>query len=92
MRHYYIYYRIPVEQTAAIESALQRIQFEIMAQLGISGRLLKKRDDPNLWLEVYENVPENSAFEEVLQQAESQVGFSDLLAPGEIRQLECFQD
>ena len=92
MLHYYIYYRVQPQLSAAIESASQRIQLEIKTQLGIDARLLKKRDDPNLWLEIYENVPENSAFEDVLRMAEIASGIVDLLDSNDIRHVECFQD
>jgi hypothetical protein len=92
MRHYYIYYRIQPEFAPAIESAIQRMQLEIKAQLGIAGRLLKKRDDPALWMEVYENVAENAAFEDVLRSAESATNIAGLLDPGSKRHIECFQD
>lgn len=92
MRHYYIYYRIQPKFTAAIETAIQRMQLEIKAQLGITGRLLKKRDDPELWMEVYENVAENAAFEEVLHLLETETAIADLLDPGSKRHIECFQD
>lgn len=92
MRHYFIYYRIAPEQISRIESALQRMQLEIEAQSGIMGRLLKKSDDPNLWMEVYENVPEDLAFEEILSRAAAQSGLANLLTVGEKRHVECFQD
>jgi len=92
MRHYYIYYRIQPKFASAIESAIQRMQLEIKAQLGIAGRLLKKRDDPALWMEVYENVAENAAFEEVLRLVETETNIVSLLDPGSKRHIECFQD
>lgn len=92
MRHYYIYYRVAPEQTSHVESAWQRTQLEIETQSGIRGRRLKKCDDPSLWMEVYENIPKNLAFEEILSRAAAQSGLANLLAFGEKRHVECFQD
>lgn len=92
MLHYYIYFRIPAERATAITSAIQRMQQTIQAQLGITGRLLKKRNEPQLWMEVYENVPELSGFEDALKLAEEQSGITDLLGPQEQRHIECFKD
>lgn len=91
MRHYFIYYRIAHEQIPPIESAVQRMRLEIEAQSGIIGRLLKKCDDPNLWMEIYENIPEDLAFEQILSRAEGQSGLAKLLGAGE-RHVECFQN
>ena len=92
MYHYYIYFRIPSDRVSDIESAIQRIQCAIKARLGITGRLLKKCDEPNLWMEVYENLPEKSSFEDVLKLAEIQAGIAALLEAGEKRHIECFKN
>ncbi len=92
MYHYYIYFRIPSERASDIEVAIQRIQFAVKAQLGVSGRLLKKRNEPNLWMEVYENLPEKSGFEDALRLAEDQTGIAALLEVGEKRHIECFEN
>ncbi len=92
MPHYYIYYRIQTNLIPAIETAIQLIQSEIQTQLGVTGRLLKKRDEPELWMEIYEKVPDASAFEAVLREAETKSGIASLLDPASKRHLECFLD
>ena len=92
MDHYYIYFRIPAERAAAIETAIHHLQLAIKEQLGINGRLLKKRDEPNLWMEVYENLPEHSGFEDVLERLEAQIGIAELLGANEKRHIECFKN
>lgn len=92
MLHYYIYFRIPAERATDIANAIQRMQQIIQAQLGITGRLLKKRDEPNLWMEIYENLPEDSGFEAVLTLAEEQSGIAVLLGPEGQRHIECFKN
>ena len=92
MHHYYIYYRIAAEQAPHVTIAVQAIQSQIETRHGIRGRLLKKRNEPNLWMEVYENVPENVAFEGALTAAVLQSGIADFLSPDETRHVECFED
>lgn len=92
MLHYYIYFRMSVERTAEIANAVQHIQKTIQSRLGISGRLLKKRDEPNLWMEVYENLPEHTDFEAVLKLAEEHSGIVALLGPQGKRHIECFKN
>ena len=92
MRHYYIYYRIAPAQAAAIAAAVQGIQQQLESKLGICGRLLKKHDEPDLWMEIYEGVAESVEFEAALHAAEMQSGITGLLSTGETRHIECFED
>lgn len=92
MRHYYIYYRIAPAQAANITAAVQCMQQRLAIVCGIRGRLLKKRDEQNLWMEIYENIADSQEFEAALRAAEIQCGIAGLLSPGEIRHVECFED
>lgn len=92
MRHYYIYYRIAPAQASATGAAVQFMQKQIAAQLKIHGRLLKKRDEPNLWMEIYEDISDSAEFEAALSAAENQSGIAGLLSPGDKRHIECFED
>ena len=59
---------------------------------GVAGRLMKKRDEPNLWMEVYENVTDEARFEWELAEAVDHLKIQELLLPGTPRHLECFQE
>jgi hypothetical protein len=85
--NYYIYYRVQPEHSAAAEAAVKHIQSEIAARCGITGRVLKKRDETNLWMEIYEQV-ESAAFEDILAAAENKSGIAALLDGA--RHKECF--
>lgn len=89
MLHYYIYYRVQPEHRAAVDTAVKQIQTDIAANCGVNGRLLKKRDEPNLWMEIYEYVS-STAFEEVLALAENKAGIAALLGGDGLRHRECF--
>lgn len=92
MLHYYIYYRIQEPSAASLESRVRAMQNTLRSQTGIEGRLLKKRGEPLLWMEIYENVPDGESFETALANAVSEHAVCELLKPGTSRMVECFSD
>ncbi len=58
---------------------------------GTAGRLMKKRGEPDLWMEVYENVADDAKFEWELGVAVNQFQVLEFLQPGSGRQIECFE-
>lgn len=87
---FYIYYRIvPGQQAERVVRLLQARLYEVS---GVRGRLLVKREDPALWMEVYENVTSPEDFEQHLQRLLAEARFDRLLAPGNVRKVECFRD
>ena len=64
--HYYIWYRIagdPVTARAAITALTQ----DVHRLAGVAGRVVVGRDDPRVWMEIYENVADAALFERELQ-------------------------
>jgi len=88
---YYIYYRIEPERTAAAEQRIRELLSAVQQATGIAGRLLKKRGEPNLWMEIYENVADDAKFEWELAEAAGKLNATALLQPGSGRHLECFE-
>ena len=91
MLHYFIYYRVNPAFEAEAAAAVEQIQFGIESETNIVGRLLRKREEPQLWMEVYEDAPAGDAFEAILNQAVEKSGFARFLQPGSGRKTECFQ-
>jgi hypothetical protein len=87
---YYIYYRVEPARATVAEARVRELQTALDCRTGVAGRLLKKRDDPHLWMEVYEEVEDPARFEETLAQLVEEKGLGDLLAPGAERRVECF--
>jgi hypothetical protein len=85
---YYIYYR--VADAAAAASLVSRLQQTLRDEAGVAGRLLKKRGEPALWMEVYEHVEDAAGFERLLASTVEDLAFSRVLAGGG-RKLECFE-
>ena len=87
---YYIYYRVaqPVQAQALVRS----IQSSLKSRLGITGRLLRKRDEPATWMEIYEGVEDAGAFEQQLAAMVQAANFATILETGSARHMECFED
>lgn len=89
---YYIYYRVDGEQEAAATKAVRKVMDAVLLGTGISGRLMKKRNEPLLWMEIYESVNDEAKFEWELAEAVSGSGIVATLQPGSTRHIECFAD
>src|SRR5690242_6924273 len=85
----YIYYQVPKENIASIRRAAMALLSDLKASAGISGRLLRRRDDPATWMEVYEGITDLEKFELDLDEAVDRHGLDALLAPSR-RQREIF--
>jgi hypothetical protein len=53
---------------------------------------MKKRNEPQLWMEIYENVPDEASFEWELAEAVAGSGIANLLQSGSGRHIECFSE
>jgi len=89
---YYIYYRVDPARAAAARARVQKLLDTVARASGIAGRLLKKRGEPALWMEVYENVSNEAKFEWELAQAVGELNATEFLQPGTGRHVECFED
>ena len=88
---YYIYYRVDPAQVDRAEPQIRQLLDAVEKATGAAGRLLKKRGEPNLWMEVYENVADETKFESELAAAVSQLKVIEFLQPGNGRHIECFK-
>ena len=87
---YYVYYRVTQPQQAGI--AVRGMQSELLLRRGVRGRLLSKRDEPGLWMEVYEGVNDAPAFEAELDRLVDAMKLEGFLEPGSRRHTECFEE
>jgi hypothetical protein len=88
---YYIYYKVAPAQAQNCEARVLELFSALKQSTGIAGRLLKKRSDPLLWMEVYENVRDDAKFELELEQATSQLAIAQCLQEDSTRRVECFE-
>jgi hypothetical protein len=87
---YYIYYRVAPAHAENCELRVLELFSAVKQSTSITGRLLKKRSDPLLWMEVYENVRDDAKFELELAQAVTQLKLAECLQEG-ARRMECFE-
>jgi hypothetical protein len=92
MLSYYVYYRVPPENANRARAAVEAMQRELAATCGVSGRLLRRRDDESTWMEIYDNVSDRSDFEERLGGLVVRHALERLLVSGSSRKLEIFRD
>ncbi len=88
---YYIYYRIDSTKAAACETRIGELFETIRDATGVSGRLMRKRGESNLWMEIYLNVIDDARFEWELAEAVGRLNVQEFLLPGTPRHLECFE-
>ena len=88
---YYIYYRVAPEKAESCEVRVLELISALKERTGVAGRLLKKRSEPLLWMEVYENVRDDAKFELELEHAATEQKVAECLQEGSGRRLECFE-
>ncbi len=88
MNHYYIYYRVIAHLEHEAEQVVRSMQARLACRSGIAGKLLKKRNDPGLWMEVYEQIEDPGRFERLLNQVADE--FDVEMFTETPRKLECF--
>ena len=88
---YYIYYRVDPAQAEAAMPRIKQLLDAVRNTTEIPGRLMKKRGEPELWMEVYENVADAEKFEWELAEAVSKLKATEFLPPGGGRHIECFE-
>ena len=72
--NYYVYYKIDSARLRQFWPLVQQIFPEIEKQTGIRGRWMRRRDDPTTYMEVYEGVKDETAFEAVLEREGAKLG------------------
>jgi hypothetical protein len=85
--NFYVWYRVERDDSDT-ETAVRSMMARVGCRTGIRGKLMKKRDEPLLWMEIYENVPDSSSFERIL--AEKADEFDVGMFIDGTRRVECF--
>ncbi len=87
---YYVYYRVAAAHAEAARHAVAAMLRRLEQRTAVSGRLLRRQDEPLLWMEVYEGVRDTEAFDAVLAELLDASKLAALLAPGATRKTERF--
>ena len=87
----YVYYRIDLARAAECERRIRELFAAMRKATGVSGQLMKKRGESNLWMETYLNVADDAQFEWELAEAAGHLNIPEFLLPGTPRHVECFE-
>ena len=88
---FYIYYRIDPSRAAECELRVQELFDAVRTATGVSGQLMRKRGESNLWMEIYLNIPDDAKFEWELAEAVGRLNVQEFLMPGTPRHVEVFE-
>jgi Domain of unknown function (DUF4936) len=88
---FYIYYRVDPAKATECEPRVRELFAAMHKATGVSGQLLKKRGESNLWMEVYLGVQDDAKFEWELADVAGRLKFQELLQDGTTRHMECFE-
>ena len=72
--NYYVYYRIDPARLRQLWPLVQQLFLEVEKQTGIRGRWLRRRDDPTTYMEVFEGIRDEAAFEALLESEGARLG------------------
>ena len=74
MTNYYVYYKLDPARAAALRVTLEKVFDAVEKAFGVRGRWMRRRDDPSTYMEVYEGVRDESAFEALLERETAALG------------------
>ena len=72
--NYYIYYKVSPGQLKELSLRVKVLFARIEKRTGVRGRWMHRRDDPATYMEVFENVKDEAAFEALLEREGASLG------------------
>lgn len=88
MFNVYVYYRVDARHEAAAELPIRAIMARMACRTGVTAQLLKKRDEPLLWMESYVGIADADSFLRGLSIVADEYDV-EIFLNGE-RHIECF--
>ena len=74
--NYYVYYKVAPAELEALRPRVQDLFRQAKLQFGVTGRWMRRRDDPTTYMEVYEDVADASGFEALLEREGAKLGMA----------------
>ena len=72
--NYYVYYKVAPGRADDLRPRIHDLFSLIEKQLGVHGRWMRRRDDPSTYMEVYEGVADERAFEALIEREGAKLG------------------
>ena len=76
MTNYYVYYRVDAGRLDELRSSVENLFATVARETGIAGRWMRRSDDPTTYMEVYEGVRDEPAFEALLEREAAKLGIA----------------
>ena len=64
--NYYVYYKLDPARLEEVRNRVEKLLAAVERRCGVRGRWMRRRDDPATYMEVYEGVADEKAFEDAL--------------------------
>jgi hypothetical protein len=74
--NYYVYYKVEAARAKALHAEVKALLAAIERHTGVRGRWMRRRDDPSTYMEVYEGVTDQAAFEALLEREGAKLGLT----------------
>ena len=74
MTNYYVYYRVDAARLDVLRLCVQDLFKAIERETGVLGRWMRRSDGSATYMEVYEGVRDERAFEAVLERESAKLG------------------
>jgi hypothetical protein len=74
MTSYYVYYKVDSTRAARLRGEIEPLLDRIHAASGIRGRWMRRRDEASTYMEVYEGVQDDAAFDALLKREAAALG------------------
>ena len=72
--NYYVYYKLAPERVDEFRPLIQSLFDLMQKRCGVRGRWMRRRDDASTYMEVYEGVQDEAAFEALLEREAARLG------------------
>jgi len=72
--NYYVYYRVDPARLDFLRPEIEKLFDKVQEYSGVRGRWMHRRDDPSTYMEVYEGVKDEPAFEALLARESAILG------------------
>ena len=74
MTNYYVYYKVDTARAAGLRPEIESLLERIHLASGIRGRWMRRRDEPSTYMEIYEGVQDDAAFDALLRREAPALG------------------
>ena len=74
MTHYYVYYKVGAQDVDRVRRTVRALFEAVEQACGVRGRWMHRRDDPSTYMEVYDDVEDEAAFEALLEREGAKLG------------------